>query len=294
MLADLEKETVDFRPNFDESLEEPSVLPAKLPNLLINGASGIAVGMATNMPPHNLTEVVNGTVAYIQNPEITIEELMDHVLAPDFPTGGIIHGVEGVREAFMTGRGRVVVRGRARIEELNSGREQIIVEEIPYQVNKAEMIRKTAELVNDKRIEGISEIRDESDRKGMRIVYEIKRDAMASVVLNKLYKYTALQSAFSVNNIALVAGRPLLLNLKQLIRYFVEHRLEVVTRRTQFDLRKAEERAHILEGLIIALDHLDEVIALIRASATPDVASWRSLGFRKSKRAPSSTCVCSA
>ena len=272
MLADLEKETVDVRPNFDESLEEPSVLPAKLPNLLINGASGIAVGMATNMPPHNLTEVVNGTVAYIQNPEITIEELMDHVLAPDFPTGGIIHGVEGVREAFMTGRGRVVVRGRARIEELNSGREQIIVEEIPYQVNKAEMIRKTAELVNDKRIEGISEIRDESDRKGMRIVYEIKRDAMASVVLNKLYKYTALQSAFSVNNIALVAGRPLLLNLKQLIRYFVEHRLEVVTRRTQFDLRKAEERAHILEGLIIALDHLDEVIALIRASATPDVA----------------------
>jgi DNA gyrase subunit A len=272
MLADLEKETVAFRPNFDESLEEPSVLPAKLPNLLINGASGIAVGMATNMPPHNLTEVVNGTVAYIQNPEITIEELMDHVLAPDFPTGGIIHGVEGVREAFMTGRGRVVVRGRARIEELNSGREQIIVEEIPYQVNKAEMIRKTAELVNDKRIEGISEIRDESDRKGMRIVYEIKRDAMASVVLNKLYKYTALQSAFSVNNIALVAGRPLLLNLKQLIRYFVEHRLEVVTRRTQFDLRKAEERAHILEGLIIALDHLDEVIALIRASATPDAA----------------------
>ena len=272
LLADLEKETVDFRPNFDESLEEPSVLPSKLPNLLINGASGIAVGMATNMPPHNLTEVVNGTVAYIKNPEITVEELMDHVLAPDFPTGGIIHGVEGVREAFMTGRGRVVVRGRARIEELNSGREQIIVEEIPYQVNKAEMIRKTAELVNDKKIEGISEIRDESDRKGMRIVYEIKRDAMATVVLNKLYKYTALQSAFSVNNIALVAGRPQLLNLKQLIRYFVEHRLEVVTRRTQFDLRKAEERAHILEGLIIALDHLDEVIALIRASATPDVA----------------------
>jgi DNA gyrase subunit A len=228
--------------------------------------------MATNMPPHNLTEVVNGTVAYIKNPDITVEELMEHVLAPDFPTGGIIHGVEGVREAFMTGRGRVVVRGRARIEELSSGREQIIVEEIPYQVNKAEMIRKTAELVNDKKIEGISEIRDESDRKGMRIVYEIKRDAMASVVLNKLYKYTALQSAFSVNNIALVAGRPQLLNLKQLIRYFVEHRLEVVTRRTQFDLRKAEERAHILEGLIIALDHLDEVIALIRASATPDVA----------------------
>jgi len=272
LLADLEKETVDFRPNFDESLQEPSVLPSKLPNLLINGASGIAVGMATNMPPHNLTEVVNGTVAYIKNPDITVEELMEHVLAPDFPTGGIIHGVEGVREAFMTGRGRVVVRGRARIEELSSGREQIIVEEIPYQVNKAEMIRKTAELVNDKKIEGISEIRDESDRKGMRIVYEIKRDAMASVVLNKLYKYTALQSAFSVNNIALVAGRPLLLNLKQLIRYFVEHRLEVVTRRTQFDLRKAEERAHILEGLIIALDHLDEVIALIRASATPDVA----------------------
>ncbi|MEY5043380.1 MAG: hypothetical protein RJA19_607 [Bacteroidota bacterium] len=272
MLADLEKETVDFRPNFDESLEEPTVLPSKLPNLLINGASGIAVGMATNMPPHHLGEVVDGTVAYIDNPDITVEELMDYVKAPDFPTGGIIHGMEGVREAFQTGRGRIVVRARARIEETKSGREQIIVEEIPYQVNKADMVKKTADLVNEKKIEGISEIRDESDRNGMRIVYEIKREAMASVVLNTLYKYTALQSAFSVNNIALVNGRPLLLNLKDLIKYFVEHRHEVVVRRTQYELRKAEERAHILEGLIIALDNLDEVIALIRASVTPDEA----------------------
>ena len=272
MLADLDKETVDFRPNFDESLEEPTVLPAKLPNLLVNGASGIAVGMATNMPPHHLGEVVDGTVAFIDNPDITIEELMEHVKAPDFPTGGIIHGMEGVREAFHTGRGRIVVRAKARIEETKSGREQIIVEEIPYQVNKADMVKKTADLVNEKKIEGISEIRDESDRNGMRIVYEIKRDAMASVVLNTLYKYTALQSTFSVNNIALVGGRPLLLNLKDLIRYFVEHRHEVVIRRTQYELRKAEERAHILQGLIIALDNLDEVIALIRASITPDEA----------------------
>ena len=272
MLADLDKETVDFRPNFDESLQEPQVLPSKLPNLLINGAAGIAVGMATNMPPHNLSEVVDGTIEYINNPDITIDELMQFVKAPDFPTGGVIHGVEGVHEAFHTGRGRIVVRGRARIEETKTGREVIIVEEIPYQVNKAEMVKKTAELVNDKRIEGISEIRDESDRNGMRVVYEIKRDAMASVVLNKLYKYTALQNSFSVNNIALVDGRPELLNLKGLISNFVHHRHEVVTRRTQYELRKAEERAHILQGLIIALDNIDEVIALIRASSTPEEA----------------------
>ncbi|MGB1075675.1 MAG: DNA gyrase subunit A [Flavobacteriales bacterium] len=272
MLADLDKETVDFRPNFDESLKEPTVLPAKLPNLLINGAAGIAVGMATNMPPHNLSEVVDGTIALIDNPEITVEGLMEHVKAPDFPTGGVIHGVEGVHEAFHTGRGRIVVRGRARIEETKTGREVIIVEEIPYQVNKADMVKKTAELVNDKRIEGISEIRDESDRNGMRIVYEIKRDSMASVVLNKLYKYTALQSSFSVNNIALVEGRPEMLNLKGLISNFVKHRHDVVTRRTEYELRKAEERAHILQGLIIALDNLDEVISLIRSSATPEEA----------------------
>jgi DNA gyrase subunit A len=272
MLDDLDKDTVEFRPNFDESLNEPTVLPAKLPNLLVNGASGIAVGMATNMPPHNLTEVVNGCIAYINNSEVTVEELMEHVKAPDFPTGGIIHGVEGVHDAFHTGRGKVVVRGRARIEETKTGREMIIVEEIPYMVNKADMVRKTAELVNDKKIEGISEIRDESDRKGMRVVYEIKRDAMASVVLNKLYKYTALQSSFSVNNICLVNGRPQLLNLKGLISNFVEHRHEVVTRRTQYELRKAQERAHILQGLIIAIENLDEVIALIRASATPEEA----------------------
>jgi DNA gyrase subunit A len=272
MLGDLEKETVDFRPNFDESLQEPTVLPAKLPNLLVNGASGIAVGMATNMPPHNLSEVIDGTIAYIQDNDITIEGLMEYVKAPDFPTGGIIHGVEGVNEAFHTGRGRIVVRGKARIEETKSGREVIIVEEIPYMVNKAEMVRKTAELVNDKRIEGISEIRDESDRKGMRVVYEIKRDAMATVVLNKLYKYTALQSSFSVNNICLVHGRPQLLNLKGLISNFVDHRHDVVTRRTQFELRKAQERAHILQGLIIALENLDEVIKLIRASANPEEA----------------------
>ena len=271
MLADLDKETVDFSPNFDDSLEEPSVLPAKIPNLLVNGASGIAVGMATNMPPHNLTEVVDGTVAFIENPNITVEELMQFVKAPDFPTGGIIFGMEGVREAFETGRGRVVIRARAIIEETN-GRESIIVTEIPYQVNKADMIKKTADLVNDKKIEGISEIRDESDRTGMRIVYEIKRDAIPNVVLNNLYKHTALQTSFSVNNIALVGGRPVMLNLKDLIREYVEHRHEVVVRRTQYELRKAEERAHILQGLIIALDNLDEVISLIRASKTPEEA----------------------
>ncbi|WP_306643782.1 DNA gyrase subunit A [Sanyastnella coralliicola] len=272
MLADLDKETVDFSPNFDDSLKEPTVLPAKIPNLLVNGASGIAVGMATNMPPHNLTEVINGVTAYIDDNDITIEGLMEHVKAPDFPTGGIIYGVEGVRSAFETGRGRIVMRGRATIEEIRDGREAIIVTEIPYQVNKSDMIKKTADLVNDKKIEGISEIRDESDRKGMRVVYELKRDSIPNVVLNKLYKYTALQTSFSVNNIALVKGRPQMLHLKDLISNFVEHRHEVVVRRTQYELKKAEERAHILQGLIIAIDNLDEVIALIRGSKTPEDA----------------------
>ena len=271
MLADIDKETVDLKLNFDDTLQEPTVLPTKIPGLLINGASGIAVGMATNMPPHNLTEVINGTVAYIDNHDISIEELMTHVKAPDFPTGGVIYGYEGVREAFMTGRGRVVMRGKAHFEEIE-GRECIVVTEIPYQVNKADMIKKTADLVNDKKIEGISNIRDESDRNGMRVVYLLKRDAIPNIVLNMLYKYTALQSSFSVNNIALVNGRPKLLNLKELILHFVDHRHEVVTRRTQYLLRKAEERAHILEGLIIASDNIDEVIALIRASTNADEA----------------------
>ncbi|MAU77171.1 MAG: DNA gyrase subunit A [Crocinitomicaceae bacterium] len=272
MLGDLDKDTVDFAANFDGSLTEPTVLPAKLPNLLINGASGIAVGMATNMPPHNLSEVLDGVVHYIDNENCTVDDLMEFVKAPDFPTGGIIHGVSGVHEAFRTGKGRVVVRGRTKFEETKSGREVIIVEEIPYQVNKADMVRKTAELVNDKKIEGISEIRDESDRNGMRIVYELKRDAIPNVVLNKLYKYTALQNSFSVNNIALVKGRPILLNLRDMIKYFVDHRHEVVVRRTQFELNKAEERAHILQGLIIALDNIDAVIKLIRASSSPEEA----------------------
>ena len=271
MLADIDKETVDHKLNFDDTLQEPTVLPTKIPGLLINGASGIAVGMATNMPPHNLTEVVDGTVAYIDNNDITVEELMTHVKAPDFPTGGVIYGYEGVREAFMTGRGRVVMRGKAHFEEIQ-GRECIVVTEIPYQVNKADMIKKTADLVNEKKIEGISNIRDESDRKGMRVVYLLKRDAIPNIVLNMLYKYTALQSSFSVNNIALVNGRPKLLNLRELILHFVDHRHEVVTRRTQYLLRKAEERAHILEGLIIASDNIDEVIALIRASSNADEA----------------------
>ncbi len=271
MLADIDKETVDLQLNFDDTLQEPTVLPTRVPGLLINGASGIAVGMATNMPPHNLSEVIDGTVAYIDNPEIDIDGLMQHVKAPDFPTGGVIYGYEGVREAFQTGRGRIVMRGKASFEEVN-GRECIIVTEIPYQVNKADMIKKTADLVNDKKIEGISTIRDESDRSGMRIVFVLKRDAIPNIVLNMLYKYTALQSSFSVNNIALVNGRPKMLNLKELIHYFVEHRHEVVTRRTQYLLRKAEERAHILEGLIIASDNIDEVIALIRASANADEA----------------------
>ena len=271
MLADIEKETVDFQLNFDDTLQEPTVMPTRIPNLLINGASGIAVGMATNMAPHNLTEVIDGTLAYIDNNDIEIDELITHVKAPDFPTGGIIYGYEGVREAFKTGRGRIVIRAKVGFEEVN-GREAIIVTEIPYQVNKAEMIKKTADLVNEKKIEGISNIRDESDRNGMRIVYELKRDAVPNVVLNTLYKYTQLQSSFSVNNIALVNGRPQMLNLKDLIHYFVEHRHDVVVRRAQFDLRKAEERAHILEGLIIASDNIDEVIALIRSSKDGDEA----------------------
>ena len=271
IMADIEKETVDFQLNFDDTLYEPKVMPTKVPNLLINGASGIAVGMATNMPPHNLTEVIDGTLAYIDNNEIEIDELMNHIKAPDFPTGGIIYGYEGVREAFKTGRGRIVMRAKTSFEESN-GKEAIIVTEIPYQVNKADMIKKTADLVNDKKIEGISNIRDESDRNGMRIVYELKRDAVPNVVLNTLYKFTQLQSSFSVNNIALVNGRPQMLNLKELIHYFVEHRHDVVVRRAKFDLRKAEERAHILEGLIIASDNIDEVIALIRGSKDGDEA----------------------
>ena len=271
MLADIDKDTVDHQLNFDDSLKEPTVLPTRIPNLLINGASGIAVGMATNMPPHNLSEVVDGTIAYIDNNDIEIDELITHIKAPDFPTGGIIYGYDGVREAFHTGRGRVVMRAKATFEEVQ-GRECIIVTEIPYQVNKADMIKKTADLVNDKKIDGIASIRDESDRKGMRIVYILKRDAIPNIVLNTLYKYSALQSSFSVNNIALVNGRPKLLNVKEIIHYFVEHRHEVVVRRTTFDLKKAEDRAHILEGLIIASDNIDEVIAIIRASSNADDA----------------------
>ncbi|WP_310392586.1 DNA gyrase subunit A [Hymenobacter sp.] len=272
MLNDLDKDTVDFQPNFDDSLEEPSVMPAKFPNLLVNGTSGIAVGMATNMAPHNLTEVVNGIIAYLSNPAITISELMQHVTAPDFPTGGIIYGYEGVKQAFETGRGRVVMRAKATFETSKTGKEQIVVTEIPYMVNKASMIEKTAALINDKKIEGISDMRDESDRDGMRIVYDLKRDAMPSVVLNNLYKYTQLQSSFGVNNVCLVKGRPMTLNLQQLIQYFVEHRAEVIVRRTRYELAEAQKRAHILEGLLIALDHLDEVIALIRGSRDPEVA----------------------
>jgi DNA gyrase subunit A len=272
LLADIDKETVDFRLNFDDTLEEPTVLPSRIPNLLVNGASGIAVGMATNMAPHNLTEVINGIVAYIDNREIDIEGLMEHVKAPDFPTGGFIYGYDGVRDAFETGRGRIVMRARAEFEEMSSGREQIIVTEIPYQVNKANMIKYTADLINDKKLEGISDIRDESDRKGMRIVYELKRDCIPNVVLNNLYKYTQLQTSFSVNNIALVAGRPEMLNLKDMIVHFVAHRHDVVVRRTKFELREAEKRAHILEGLIIAVNNLDAVIKIIRESRTPDDA----------------------
>ena len=274
MLADIDKDTVDHKLNFDDTLNEPTVLPTRVPGLLINGASGIAVGMATNMPPHNLTEVIGGTIAYIEDNDIDIDGLMEYIKAPDFPTGGVIYGYEGVKDAFHTGRGKIVMRAKASFDEV-SGKECIIVSEIPYQVNKADMIKKTADLVNEKKIEGISNIRDESDRNGMRIVYILKRDAIPNIVLNMLFKYTALQSSFSVNNICLVNGRPRLLNVKELIHYFVEHRHEVVVRRTEYLLRKAEERAHILEGLIIASDNIDEVIRLIRSSKNADEARAR-------------------
>ena len=272
LLADINKDTVDFQPNFDDSLQEPTVLPAKIPNLLINGSSGIAVGMATNMAPHNLTEVIEGIVAYIDNHEITIQELMKFITAPDFPTGGIIYGTSGVQEAFLTGRGRIVVRAKTEIVTNAKGKDQIIVTEVPYQVNKATMIEKTAALINEKKIEGITDLRDESDRDGYRVVYDLKKDAIPNIVLNNLFKYTQLQSSFGVNNVALVKGRPQTLNLKDQIVHFVEHRHEVVVRRTKFELAEAEKRAHILEGYIIALDHLDEVIALIRNSKDPEVA----------------------
>ncbi|MGC6470857.1 MAG: DNA gyrase subunit A [Flavobacteriales bacterium] len=271
LLSDIDKNTVDYQLNFDDSIKEPVVLPSRIPNLLCNGTSGIAVGMATNMAPHNLSEVVDATVALIENRDIDVAGLMQHIKAPDFPTGGIIYGYEGVKNAFETGKGRVVIRAKTSFEEVGN-REAIIVSEIPYMVNKAEMIRKTADLINDKKIDGIHDIRDESDRKGMRIVYELKRDAIPNIVLNKLFKYTQLQSSFSVNNIALVKGRPEQLNVKQLIEHFVDHRHEVVVRRTQFELEQAEKRAHILEGLLIALDHLDDVISLIRSSRTPEDA----------------------
>ena len=271
MVRDIDKETVDYQLNFDDTIQEPTVLPTRIPNLLVNGASGIAVGMATNMPPHNLTESINATIAYIEDNNIDIDSLMTHIKAPDFPTGGVIYGYDGVRDAFHTGRGRVVMRAKATIEEVN-GRDCIIVNEIPYQVNKSEMIRKTADLVNDKKLEGISDIRDESDRNGMRIVYVLKRDAVPNIVLNKLFKYTQLQSSFSVNNIALVNGRPEMLNLKDMIHHFVNHRHDVVIRRTKYDLSQAEKRAHVLEGLLIAIDNLDAVIKLIRASKTVDDA----------------------
>jgi DNA gyrase subunit A len=272
MLGDIDKDTIDFQLNFDDSLQEPTVLPSKLPNLLVNGSSGIAVGMATNMPPHNLREVVDGIVAYIDNKDISIPDLMQYIKGPDFPTGGHIFGIDGVKEAYSTGRGRIVIRGDARVEELEGGRENIVVTSIPYQVNKAEMIKKTADLVAEKKLEGISDIRDESDREGLRIVYELKKDAIPNIVMNNLYQSTQLQTSFNVNNIALVKGRPILLNLKQLIVHFVDHRHEVLVRKTQFELKEAEKKAHILEGLIIAIDHLDEVIALIRKSDTPDTA----------------------
>ena len=272
LLADINKNTVQFQPNFDDSLQEPSVLPGKLPNLLLNGASGIAVGMATNMPPHNLTEVVNGIVAYIDNNDIEIAELMQHITAPDFPTGATIYGYQGVKSAFETGRGRIVMRAKAHFDTTKTGKEQIIVSEIPYQVNKASMIEKTAALVNEKKIEGISDIRDESDRNGLRIVYDLKRDAIPNVVLNNLYKYTQLQSSFGVNNVALVKGRPETLNLKDMIHHYVDHRHEVVIRRTEYELDEAQKRAHILEGYLIALDNLDEIIELIRGSRDPEIA----------------------
>ncbi len=272
MLGDINKDTVDFQPNFDDSLQEPTVLPAALPNLLVNGSSGIAVGMATNMPPHNLTEVVNGIIAYIDDKNIEVKDLIKYVTAPDFPTGGIIYGYQGVKSAFETGRGRVVIRAKAHFDQSKTGKDQIIVTEIPYMVNKASMIEKTAALVNDKKIEGISDIRDESDKQGLRVVYDLKKDAIPSIVLNNLFKYTQLQSSFGVNNVALVKGRPHTLNLRDMIKHFVEHRHEVVVRRTQFELQEAEKRAHILEGYLIALDNLDAVISLIRSSIDPDAA----------------------
>ena len=290
LLADIDKDTVDLQLNFDDSLKEPTVLPNRIPNLLINGASGIAVGMATNMPPHNLTEVINGITMYIENNNVTIEELMQEIKAPDFPTGATIYGYEGVRDAFLTGRGKVVMRANANIEAIND-RECIVVTEIPYQVNKGEMIRKTAEMINDGKIEGISNIRDESDRKGIRVVYLLKRDAIPNIVLNKLFKYTPLQSSFSVNNIALVNGRPKLLNLKELIHHFVTHRHDVVVRRTKFELKKAEERAHILEGLIIASDNIDNVIKIIRASSDADEARKKLMNTYKLSEIQSKSIV---
>ncbi len=272
MMTDIDKNTVDFQTNFDDSLKEPTVLPSKIPSLLVNGAAGIAVGMATNMAPHNLTEAINGTVAYIDNRDITISELMEHIKAPDFPTGGTIYGYEGVRNAFETGRGRIVMRGKAEVAVTKTGREQIIINEVPYQVSPSQIIVKAVDLVNEKIIDGISEIRDESDRNGLRIVFDLKRDSIPNIVLNQLFKYTPLQTSFSVNNIALVKGRPEMLNLKDMIVHYVEHRHEVVVRRTEYDLEEARKKAHILEGLLIALDNLDEVIALIRASASPEEA----------------------
>jgi DNA gyrase subunit A len=272
LLADINKETVDFQPTYDDQNTEPTVLPAKIPNLLINGSSGIAVGMATNMPPHNLSEVIDGITAYIDNREITVVELMKHITAPDFPTGGIIYGYQGIQEAFLTGRGKIVIRAKAEIVTNANGKDQIVVTEIPYQVNKANMIERTAALINEKKIEGISDMRDESDREGFRVVYDLKKDAIPNIILNNLFKYTQLQSSFGVNNVALVKGRPQTLNLKDLIAAFVEHRHEVVVRRTKFELDEAEKRAHILEGYLIALDHLDEVITLIRNSKDPEVA----------------------
>ena len=273
LIQDIKKDTVDFRLNFDDTIQEPTVLPTKLPNLLINGSSGIAVGMATNMLPHNLVEVIDSVVATIDKPDITIRELMEYIKGPDFPTGGIIYGLQGIEDAFETGKGRIVVRGRAEIDTTGTGREQIVISEIPYQVNKANLVAKIAELVNNERITGVADVRDESDRNGLRIVVDVKRDAMAKVILSQLYKYTPLQSSYGVNNIALVNGRPMLLNLKDLLEEYIKFRLEVIVRRTQFDLNKAEERAHILEGLLVAIDHLDEVIALIRSSRTVDEAS---------------------
>ena len=272
LVADIDKDTVDFQPNFDDSLKEPTVMPAKFPNLLVNGSSGIAVGMATNMAPHNLSEVIDGTIAYIDNPEIDVQGITQFIKAPDFPTGGIIYGFQGVRAAFETGRGRIIIRGKSHFDVTKTGKEQIIFTEIPYQVNKAQMIEKIAGLINDKKLEGISDIRDESDRDGMRVVFDLKKDAIPNIVLNHLYKYTPLQSSFSVNNVALVKGRPMTLNVLDLIRHYVEHRVEVVTRRTEYDLKEAEKRAHILEGLLIALDNLDAVISLIRGSKDPEEA----------------------